>query len=111
MVSTRHITQARRTGIAVAGCLTATSVFATGAVMQCATGPPEQRVETCTEILSRGPSETPSSRATTYSNRGRVYLLQGELDRAFADLNDTVRLDPENANAFAGRPLPATWGI
>jgi tetratricopeptide (TPR) repeat protein len=104
MIWTRHLSWPRRTGIALAACLTATGVFAADAAMpSCVTATPEQRIERCSEMLSRGPGDPPSDQAIAYVNRGRVSLLQGELDRAFEDLNEAIRLDPENAHAFAFR--------
>jgi len=104
MIWARHLNRAQRTGITVAACLTATGVFAADAAMQsCATAMLEQSIGGCSEIVSRGPGETSSSRATAHTNRGRDYLIQGELDRAFADLNEAIRLDPEHAHAYVHR--------
>jgi TonB family protein len=38
-----------------------------------------------------------------FYNRGKAYKDKGELDRAIADYNDALRLNPKFALAFAGR--------
>ncbi|MBK5196685.1 MAG: tetratricopeptide repeat protein, partial [Methyloceanibacter sp.] len=35
--------------------------------------------------------------ATGYNDRGNVYLAKGDPDRALADINAAIRLDPKNA--------------
>ena len=36
-------------------------------------------------------------------NRGKAYLTRGDLDRALADFEQVIKLDPATARAFAGR--------
>ena len=38
-----------------------------------------------------------------YTNRGNTYRLSGDLQRALADLNEALRLDPKSATALLQR--------
>ncbi len=54
----------------------------------------------CTNVLSRGKRETQSDRATAYNNRGWSYSQKDDHDRAIADYDEAIRLDPNFALAF-----------
>ena len=41
--------------------------------------------------------------AVTFRNRGDAYTDKGDHDRALADYNEAIRLDPNNALAFCNR--------
>jgi tetratricopeptide (TPR) repeat protein len=41
--------------------------------------------------------------ANTYNNRGVGYRIKGDYDRAFADLNEAIRLDPKFQTAYRNR--------
>jgi tetratricopeptide (TPR) repeat protein len=41
--------------------------------------------------------------AATYNNRGNVYAMQGDYDRAIADYDEAIRLDPALASAWHNR--------
>src|SRR5258708_7400952 len=41
--------------------------------------------------------------AAAFSRRGKAYQARGDLDRAFADNEQAMRLDPDSAIAVAGR--------
>jgi tetratricopeptide (TPR) repeat protein len=59
-------------------------------------------IEACATIL-RDDKESAPKRAVALSNRGFAYRRKGDLDRAIADLNEAIRLDPRLANAFSNR--------
>ena len=46
-----------------------------------------------------------SDNPATYSNRGVVYMNQGNLVQAIADHNKAIQLDPNFANAYYNRGL------
>ena len=43
------------------------------------------------------------NRARAYTNRGLAYQAKAELDRAIADYNRAIELDPKLAFAYSGR--------
>ena len=47
--------------------------------------------------------ETPHDRAVALKNRGDAYADKGDLDRAIADYNEAIRLDPKYAVALKNR--------
>ena len=57
----------------------------------------------CTNVLNRGKRETQSDRATAYNNRGWSYSQKDDHDRAIADYDEAIRLDPNFALAFVNR--------
>jgi tetratricopeptide (TPR) repeat protein len=59
-------------------------------------------IKGCTAFLGREGQAAPS-RARAYTNRGAAYLAKGELDRAIADYNHAIELDPKFAIAYNGR--------
>lgn len=70
---------------------------------QCAAlTPAEVAIEACTRILET-PGEIAQNRAAAYANRGQAYDIKGDRDRALADLNESIRLNPKDANAYNGR--------
>src|SRR5260221_457707 len=46
---------------------------------------------------------SPENQAVLLNNRGYVYAALGEYDRAIADLDDAIRLEPDYAKAFHKR--------
>jgi tetratricopeptide (TPR) repeat protein len=63
---------------------------------------PDVAIPACTRIIeARG--ATVQDRAAAYGNRGMAYDTGNDQDRAMADLNESIRLDPKDANAYNGR--------
>lgn len=50
-------------------------------------------------------TNTPYNLAVVYNNRGNTYLVMGKLDKALADFNRALELNPKHANAFYNRSI------
>jgi tetratricopeptide (TPR) repeat protein len=62
----------------------------------------QRRINDCTKFLSlAGTSKVDQSIA--YLVRGRGYALMGQLERAFADFDKAVELDPRSVHAYLSR--------
>src|SRR5262249_38857129 len=70
----------------------------------CKSDPPDTTIRGCTRVISNS-RETPHNRAVAFSNRGRAYRIKGDWDRAMADYNESLELDPRLSNAHLGRGL------
>lgn len=66
---------------------------------------PQRSIEGCTKVLERGPRANAGTRAIAYNNRGFTYFEMREYDRAIADLDEAIRLDPKLAAAYNNRGL------
>ena len=66
---------------------------------------PEVAIAACTRLLEAlGPGEIASSEgAALYIARGNLYAVQGDVDRAIADYDIAITLDPNRAVAFFNR--------
>ena len=62
----------------------------------------DQRIEACTAAIASGRWSGPGL-AWAYNNRSLAYILQGDYDRAIADADEAIRLDPNDAVAFNNR--------
>src|SRR5262249_5138745 len=94
-------------GIIVAvGALLASPIFAAGAAdrQECAgnADTPDVRIAACTRIIDDA-SETAAQRVAGYNNRGSAYLAKKDYERALADYNASLELDPKNPRAYNGR--------
>lgn len=58
-------------------------------------------VSECTSVIQSGITGSPLE--TAYYRRGTSYLSQGQVDRALADFDQAVSLDPRDENARANR--------
>jgi tetratricopeptide (TPR) repeat protein len=63
---------------------------------------PDLRLRTCAAIIN-GVHETKHNLAAAYNNRGIAYGEKGEYDRAIADYNRAIQLDPKLAFAYNNR--------
>src|ERR1700738_4566687 len=63
---------------------------------------PDRSLSGCTEI-SNGRTGNKQYRATIYSMRTSAYLKKGDNDRAIADENEAIRLDPKRAALYLNR--------
>ena len=56
----------------------------------------------CTAVIRSG-KESPKNLARAFHNRANAYSDKGDKDRAIADYNEAIRLDPKDARAFNNR--------
>ena len=59
-------------------------------------------IHSCTDAIGSG-NLTRRDLAATYSNRGLLYQRTGRLEKALADHNKSISIDPENKNAYVNR--------
>src|SRR5579864_1153602 len=53
----------------------------------------DQQIRSCSTLIESG-RETPHRAAAAYDNRGIAHANKGDYDRAIADFNAAIRLDP-----------------
>jgi tetratricopeptide (TPR) repeat protein len=63
----------------------------------------DRSIAGCSQLLARGARLSAKNRAAAYNNRGNAYVVKGELDRALADYDAAIILDPESSLAYNGR--------
>jgi len=60
----------------------------------------DRRIHGCSDRITRFPRD-----ATAYFNRGSAYLIRGELDRAIADFDGVIQVDPAYSPAYYHRGI------
>ena len=70
----------------------------------CAHGSGDAAIAACTQAINSGRWRG-SDLAWAYSNRGNRYREKGDNDRAIADLNQAIALDPKLAMAYNNRGI------
>src|SRR6266852_2379764 len=64
--------------------------------------PPDLRVRSCSAVIQSGKDDARTlSSALTY--RAISFIQKNGIDRAIADIDQAIRIDPNNARAFNGR--------
>ena len=63
----------------------------------------EQRIAACTNVIEGKQSRSSRALAIAYCNRGFALTEKRELDRAFADLEEAIGIDPTYACSFSNR--------
>src|SRR5262245_27380994 len=71
-------------------------------VRQCNGSDPVPAIMGCTAIIDARTS-TPTQRSAALTNRGRAFARRGQMDRAIADFNQAVQIDPKNSRGWANR--------
>jgi tetratricopeptide (TPR) repeat protein len=68
---------------------------------------PDLAIKGCSALLARPVNDSVAykNRSVAYNNRGRAYGLKEQYDRAIADLDAAIRVDPTNALAYNNRGL------
>jgi len=97
----------RATAALLLGCLLLRpSAHAAEQQPQCGgvTGNPELAIQVCTRLIEYGSLDRPDL-AKAYHNRGAEWASQDNHDRAIADFNMAIELDPKLADAYYNRAL------
>jgi tetratricopeptide (TPR) repeat protein len=63
----------------------------------------DEQIAACNAQLQA--KQTPSDQAISLNNRGNAYAAKGDLDRAIADYNQAISLDPKYPKAYHGRAI------
>src|SRR5262245_27978729 len=65
---------------------------------------PDQQISACTSVIQSG-GRSPGDLAVVFRSRGGGHARQGQYDRAIADFNEALRLDPSDDRARYNRGL------
>ena len=63
----------------------------------------DKQIRGCTQIIKWGKRETQINRTVAYLNRGNAYDKKGLYDRAIANYDKAIKLNPKHANAYNNR--------
>src|ERR1043166_1187394 len=77
-----------------------------GHIRACESADANVRISACSRLIERGSSRVSvQQRSSAYNNRATAYLEKKDYPRALDDLNEAIRLDPNNVNAYFNRSL------
>jgi tetratricopeptide (TPR) repeat protein len=65
---------------------------------------PDQRIAACTRVIEGG-AETVPNLAIAYVTRGIAYKSKKDFERALADFDEAIKLEPHQAAAYENRAL------
>src|SRR5262245_52596486 len=60
----------------------------------------DQQIDGCTAAIRSGDKWSQKELASYFNRRGVAYRTKGDLDRAIADFDEAIRLEPKNALLF-----------
>lgn len=63
---------------------------------------PDATIEGCTRIIDDA-KQKPKARGVAYFNRGNAHLQKGDQDKAIADFDEAIKLDPKNPSIYNNR--------
>jgi tetratricopeptide (TPR) repeat protein len=87
-------------------CLTGRALAQQGKdVRACQSTEPEIRIAACSRVIERDNRISHAQRSSAYNNRGTAYMEKKDYARALQDLNEAIRIDPNNVNAYFNRSL------
>jgi tetratricopeptide (TPR) repeat protein len=92
---------------AAAVLLVSASPAAADKFADCSAAKAEVRIRACSEVIEaptfRSRAIPQSDLAIAYSNRGTAFIAKGDYERAIADFDTAIRLNPKNTNAYFHR--------
>ena len=89
-------------GLALLALLRVATLAAADDTAACAAGDAVAGIPACTRIIERA-GEPPARLADAYNPGGKLYMTQNQPERALADLDEALRLDPRHAEARHNR--------
>src|SRR5262249_39416693 len=67
-----------------------------------ASGSSDEKITDCTLIITSGQLSS-TTLALTFYNRGNIWQRKGDYDRAIADYDNAIRLNPQHAGSYMNR--------
>src|SRR5262247_2023572 len=64
---------------------------------------PDRQIDGCTAAIRSGDQRSQKELASYFNSRGLAYRTKGDFDRAIADFDEAIRLEPKNALLFNAR--------